>query len=112
MELRRFCQRIGGVIEGSNTCNNNQNNETIEKEEKQNQTRYLSLIKNPSPVKLPSLIPTPSSILIEKKRKLKNQRRLERLNSRENERARSLSARFGITPKVNFKLIFNLNHCF
>uniref|UniRef100_A0A915NII5 Uncharacterized protein n=1 Tax=Meloidogyne floridensis TaxID=298350 RepID=A0A915NII5_9BILA len=101
LELRRFCQRIGGVIEGSNTCNNNQNNETIEKEEKQNQTRYLSLIKNPSPVKLPSLIPTPSSILIEKKRKLKNQRRLERLNSRENERARSLSARFGITPKLS-----------
>nr|CAD2175626.1 unnamed protein product [Meloidogyne enterolobii] len=101
LELRRFCQRIGGVIEGSNTCNNNQNNETTEKEEKQNQTRYLSLIKNPSPVKLPSLIPTPSSILIEKKRKLKNQRRLERLNSRENERARSLSARFGITPKLS-----------
>uniref|UniRef100_A0A915LH35 Uncharacterized protein n=1 Tax=Meloidogyne javanica TaxID=6303 RepID=A0A915LH35_MELJA len=100
LELRRFCQRIGGVIEGSNTCNYNQNNETTEKE-KQNQTRYLSLIKNPSPVKLPSLIPTPSSILIEKKRKLKNQRRLERLNSRENERARSLSARFGITPKLS-----------
>uniref|UniRef100_A0A1I8B078 Uncharacterized protein n=1 Tax=Meloidogyne hapla TaxID=6305 RepID=A0A1I8B078_MELHA len=91
-------QRTDEVNEGSSTCSNNQNNEkTIPKEEKK--TRYLSLIKKPSPVKLPSLIKTPLSVMNQKNQKTKKSMKRVNLNSRENERARSLSARFGITPK-------------